>query len=106
MSGEELQKARKTAEARYTVIALFHKPADWTVNYTSRQGFTLHPANRTIEVPRPISRKALYLNLAAMARAMQHDASPDNEAPKDHRAFAIEVMRRHGIAVPRQLPRN
>ena len=81
---------------------MMHKPEGWTPDYHNKLKCEVW-ATKHFSTPRPVTRKSLYVWLIACAKAMNYDERWCNgpPAPKDERAFAVEVMRRHGIAVPR-----
>lgn len=103
-----LAAARRAAAERFTTIALGHLPPGVTLHYRRNLTGRAFFADRRIETPRPVTRRALHIFLHEVAHFELH--APGRAHAKAKRwvqeaqaeQWAFSTMRAHGIAVPRQ----
>jgi hypothetical protein len=103
-TGAELQALRKEAAERSTAIAMQYVPEGWTVEYHKPLSGSCWPAQKRIQAPRPITRKALYIFLHECAHAHLHrdGGKARHVMEMEAERWAHERMRDHGSAVPRR----
>jgi hypothetical protein len=70
--GAELRALRKQAAKRFGAIALQHVREGWTVEYHKALSGSCWPAQKRIQAPRPVTRKALNIFLHECAHAHLH----------------------------------
>lgn len=113
-SGADLQAARKAAAERFTAIAMQYVPEGWEVVYRkSLSGYCSY--GKRLSVPRPVTRKSLYIFLHECAHAHLHyplwvaGNETKRKLPLAHvremeaEKWAHDKMREHGVAVPRSM---
>jgi hypothetical protein len=102
-TGAELQALRREAAERFTAIAMQSVPEGWTIEYHKSLSGWCFFAEKKIQAPRPVTRKALYIFLHECAHAHLHqDAIRERHVEElEAERWAHERMREHGIAVPR-----
>jgi hypothetical protein len=98
-----VQALRKQAAERFTAIATRYVPEGWTIEYHKSLSGRCFLAEKKIQAPRPVTRKALYIFLHECAHAHLHqDAIRERHVEElEAERWAHERMREHGIAVPR-----
>lgn len=108
LTTEELQAARKAAAERFTAIAMRYVPEGYTVEYRKSLSGRCLIRQKIIQVPRPVTRKSLYVFLHECAHGhLEHTRrKPRHVEEMEAEKWAHEKMREEGIAVPRAMTRR
>lgn len=103
-SPEQLQAARRAAAERFTEIATRHTPPDVLVGYRKSLTGRAWPKSRRIEVPRPVTRRALHIYLHEVAHIVldHRRQKPVHVQELEAEQWAFRVMREEGVPVPRK----
>lgn len=110
MTGDELQRARKEAAARYEAIAMSYFPQGYTLEYRKSLSGLHYGQSKRIIAPRPVTRKALYIFLHECAHAHLGHAhngnTPRHVEEMEAEQWAHAKMRESGVAVPRSMTKR
>jgi hypothetical protein len=105
------RSAKVALAARLETIALGYVLPGWQVIYHKRLSGWCDGVRRIIKVPRPITRKAVWIFLHECAHAHLHADLKGTRKLRHVEEFEAETwalakMREHGIAVPRVVMRR
>src|SRR4029077_2382287 len=110
MTGDELQRARKEAAARYEAIGMRYFPEGYTLEYRKSLSGMHYGQSKRIIAPRPITRKALYIFLHECAHAALGHAhngkTPRHVEEMEAEQWAHARMRENDIPVPRSMTKR
>jgi hypothetical protein len=108
----DLQAAKRVAAERFEAIAVRHLPPGYSVvRYRKNLSGYCDPKNKVIVVPRPRTRKALYIFLHECAHAHLHRNGSRGRVPRhveelEAEQWAHARMREAGIRVPRAMTKR
>lgn len=99
------RQAKADLANRLTAIALKYVPDGWTVEYRKSLSGRAWGDKKLIQTPRPVTRRALHIFLHECGHAHLHfNGKKQKRYIEEYQAeqFAFEIMRKEGIAIPRQ----
>ncbi len=107
MTTAELQQAKRDIAERCSKVAADLTPAGTEINY--HKALTGRAWRWTISVPRPVTRKSLYIYLHEVAHIVfEHwrHKQPRHAQEMEAEKWAHAKMREYGIAVPRSMTKR
>jgi len=103
----DLQAKKRAAAARFEAIAAAHLPKGWrVVRYRKSLSGYCDLVDKIIVVPRPRSRRALYIFLHECAHAVLHhkrNGKPRHVEELEAELWAHAAMRAAGVPVPHSM---
>jgi hypothetical protein len=104
LSAEQLQQARKEAAARFEAIAMKYVPEGYTISYRKSLSGRHSGRKKLLQVPRPVTRKSLYIFLHECAHAhLGHGHNrrmvPRHVKEMEAEKWAHEKMRENAVHV-------